>query len=79
MTRAIYGSCELCEARKRTQALSLLLHRYWVRVISPSPERRSGDLIGVPSAIGIVALMTLVDIPLAVALKKAIADGCELN
>jgi MFS family permease len=81
VTTAIYGSVpNYAKPERRTHALSVF---YTITIgsaaLSPPLSGAVGDLIGVPSAIGIVSLMTLVNIPLAVALKKATADRCELN
>src|SRR6476620_8603903 len=75
-----YNFASYAKPERRTHALSVF---YTITIgsaaLSPPLSGAVGDLIGVPSAIGIVSLMTLVNIPLAVALKKATADRCELN
>jgi MFS transporter, FSR family, fosmidomycin resistance protein len=76
VTTAIYGSVpNYAKPERRTHALSIF---YTVTIgsaaVSPPLSGAIGDLIGVPSAIMVVSLMTLANIPLALALKKATAD-----
>jgi FSR family fosmidomycin resistance protein-like MFS transporter len=76
VTTAIYGSVpNYAKPERRTHALSVF---YTVTIgsaaVSPPLSGAIGDLIGVPSAIMVVSLMTLANIPLALALKKATAD-----
>ena len=78
VTTAIYGSVpNYAKPERRTHALSVF---YTVTIgsaaLSPPLSGAIGDLIGVPDAIMVVSLMTLVNIPLAFELKKA-ADCSE--
>jgi MFS family permease len=78
VTTAIYGSVpNYAKPERRTHALSVF---YTVTIgsaaLSPPLSGAIGDLIGVPNAIMVVSLMTLVKIPLALELKKA-ADCSE--
>jgi MFS family permease len=78
VTTAIYGSVpNYAKPERGTHALSVF---YTVTIgsaaLSPPLSGAIGDLIGVPNAIMVVSLMTLVKIPLALELKKA-ADCSE--
>jgi len=81
VTTAIYGSVpNYAKPERRTHALSVF---YTITIgsaaLSPPLSGAVGDLIGVPGAIGVVSLMMLVNIPLAVALRKATVDRSELS
>jgi MFS transporter, FSR family, fosmidomycin resistance protein len=78
VTTAIYGSVpNYAKPERSTHALSVF---YTVTIgsaaLSPPLSGAIGDLIGVPNAIMVVSLMTLVKLPLALELKKA-ADCSE--
>jgi MFS family permease len=79
VTTAIYGSVpNYAKPERRTHALSVF---YTVTIgsaaLSPPLSGLVGDLIGISSAIIVVSLLTLANIPLAFALKRTTADCSE--
>jgi MFS transporter, FSR family, fosmidomycin resistance protein len=79
VTTAIYGSVpNYAKPERRTHALSIF---YTVTIgsaaLSPPLSGLVGDLIGISSAIIVVSLLTLANIPLAFALKRTTTAECS--